>query len=130
LAIRNKNTAVGFNLAHPNWQENKQVVNLLEQDTIAARAKGKFRPSWHEVSIPEWMTLVLGSAIAIATPIMFLKKQLDFKSLSKIQKVAITIAAPLGLYLASDSASYIFTGKRIGKFVKDLFSKKDGGKTQ
>ncbi|GBF22894.1 hypothetical protein tpqmel_0298 [Candidatus Gastranaerophilus sp. (ex Termes propinquus)] len=121
----NKNVAVVFNLAHPNWQDNKKIVSHLKQDTIGARAAGKFKPSWHEVGAAEWLYIPAGLACATSASALFLKKQIDFKSLTKPRKAAFALAIPLGLYLATDSTSYIFTGKRLGELARDTFSKKD-----
>ena len=121
-----KYEAEGFNLAYPNWRNNPMIVHQLKQDTIWARATGKINPGLFESHSIPFFNILMGLS---TIPITVYFKKKNFKIFPKkndtFNNVFLYLFCLGGLTMSIDNTCYIFTGKRIDKFLKDNFKKEN-----
>ena len=124
-----KYEAEGFNLAYPNWRNNPMIVHQLKQDTIWARATGKINPGLFESHSIPFFNILMGLS---TIPITVYFKKKNFKIFPKkndtFNNVFLYLFCLGGLTMSIDNTCYIFTGKRIDKFLKDNFKKENKNK--
>ncbi len=107
--LMEKHFALDFINKFPNWEQDKNLVHRLKQDTIKARIQGKIHSKWHEFDTFPGLSVLLYGIITALSVAMLIKH----KDLSKGEKILFKAAAILSPLFAADNLKYIFTGNHF-----------------
>lgn len=96
----------------------KMLNHIEKQDTIGARAMGKYSPSPLKYDSFEAFSAVVGAFGTAYLPYLLIKKVPQKENWSKFSTNFVKAGIPICAYNLVDSLSYIIKGKRLFELLK------------